>query len=121
MRGLGVNEKMRTDAPSGTALMLGEAAAEGPGVELGQRAVRSRDGYTGERRDGDIGFATLRGGTVVGDHTVIFAGADERIELSHKAGDRALFANGAVKAALWARDKKPGFYTMTDVLGLRDF
>ena len=118
---LEMHHKMKIDAPSGTALMLGQAAADGRGIELGQRAVRSRDGYTGERRDGDIGFATLRGGTVVGDHTVIFAGADERIELSHKAGDRALFASGAVKAALWARDKKPGFYTMTDVLGLTDF
>src|SRR5262249_1649087 len=105
----------------GTALMLGEAAAKGRGVNLAQRGVRSRDGHTGERQAGDIGFAALRGGTVVGDHTVIFAGADERIELTHKAGDRALFASGAVKAALWARNQKPGFYTMADVLGLGDF
>jgi 4-hydroxy-tetrahydrodipicolinate reductase len=116
-----MHHKMKIDAPSGTALMLGRAAAEGRGVDLAQRSVRSRDGHTGERQAGDIGFATLRGGTVVGDHTVIFAGADERIEISHKAGDRALFATGAVKAALWARNQKPGFYTMTDVLGLKDF
>ena len=117
---LEMHHKMKIDAPSGTALMLGEAAAQGRGVSLGKRSVRVRDGHTGERQRGDIGFATLRGGTVVGDHTVIFAGADERIELSHKAGDRALFANGAVKAALWARNQKPGFYTMADVLGLGD-
>ena len=118
---LEMHHKMKIDAPSGTALMLGRAAAEGRGIDLAQRSVRSRDGHTGERQAGDIGFATLRGGTVVGDHTVIFAGADERIEISHKAGDRALFASGAVKAALWARNQKPGFYTMTDVLGLKDF
>lgn len=118
---LEMHHKAKIDAPSGTALMLGKAAAEGRGIDLDQRSVRSRDGYTGARTDGDIGFATLRGGTVVGDHTVIFAGADERIEISHKAGDRALFATGAVKAALWAQGQKPGFYTMTDVLGLRDF
>ncbi len=105
---LEMHHNKKIDAPSGTALMLGEAAAEGRGVKLGERAVRSRDGHTGERRPGDIGFATLRGGTVVGDHTVIFAGADERIELSHKAGDRALFASGAVKAALWARNQSAG-------------
>lgn len=118
---LEMHHKAKIDAPSGTALMLGKAAAEGRGIDLGQRSVRVRDGYTGARNDGDIGFATLRGGTVVGDHTVIFAGADERIEISHKAGDRALFATGAVKAALWAKAQKPGFYTMMDVLGLRDF
>jgi 4-hydroxy-tetrahydrodipicolinate reductase len=82
--------------------------------------VRSRDGHTGARNPGDIGFAALRGGSVVGDHTVIFAGAGERLELSHRAEDRGLFARGAVKAALWAFDKKPGYYTMTDVLGLND-
>ncbi len=118
---LEMHHKMKVDAPSGTALMLGEAAAQGRGIKLGQRAVRSRDGLTGERPVGDIGFATLRGGTVVGEHTVIFAGANERLELSHKAGDRALFATGAVKAALWARNQKPGFYSMADVLGLGDF
>jgi 4-hydroxy-tetrahydrodipicolinate reductase len=118
---LEMHHKMKIDAPSGTALMLGEAAAEGRGINLAERSVRSRDGITGARNAGDIGFATLRGGTVVGDHTVIFAGADERIELSHKAGDRALFANGAVKAALWAQGQTPGFYTMFDVLGLKDF
>jgi 4-hydroxy-tetrahydrodipicolinate reductase len=118
---LEMHHKMKIDAPSGTALLLGEAAAQGRNVKLAERSVRVRDGYTGERQAGDIGFATLRGGTVVGDHTVIFAGADERIELSHKAGDRALFASGAVKAALWARNQKPGFYSMADVLGLKDF
>ena len=116
-----MHHNQKIDAPSGTALLLGRAAADGRGVDLDQRSVRSRDGHTGKRNPGDIGFATLRGGTVVGDHTVIFAGADERIELSHKAGDRALFATGAVKAALWAKGQKPGFYTMADVLGLADF
>jgi 4-hydroxy-tetrahydrodipicolinate reductase len=118
---LEMHHKMKIDAPSGTALMLGQAAAQGRGVDLAQRSVRVRDGHTGERQRGDIGFATLRGGTVVGDHTVIFAGADERIEIGHKAGDRALFATGAIKAALWAKGQKPGFYTMANVLGLADF
>src|SRR5207248_11363511 len=96
------------DAPSGTALMLGRAAAEGRGIDLAQRSVRARDGVTGARCKGDIGFATLRGGTVVGDHSVIFAGTAERIELVHKAEDRMIFARGALKAALWARGQKPG-------------
>ncbi len=117
---LEMHHRMKVDAPSGTALLLGEAAAEGRGVALGERSVRSRDGHTGARRPGDIGFATLRGGTVVGEHSVIFAGPAERIELTHRAEDRALFARGAVKAALWALDKQPGYYTMADVLGLRD-
>jgi 4-hydroxy-tetrahydrodipicolinate reductase len=111
---------MKVDAPSGTALLLGEAAAEGRAVELSQRSVRARDGHTGARAEGDIGFAALRGGTVVGEHSVVFAGAGERIELSHRAEDRAIFARGAVKAALWARERQPGFYTMADVLGLAD-
>lgn len=110
----------KVDAPSGTSLMLGRAAAEGRGVGLGEHSVRSRDGHTGARRKGDIGFATLRGGNVVGDHTVIFAGESERIELTHKAADRAIFARGAVKAALWARGKTPGLYSMADVLGLAE-
>jgi 4-hydroxy-tetrahydrodipicolinate reductase len=113
-----MHHRMKVDAPSGTALLLGEAAAEGRGVALGERAVRSRDGHTGARKAGDIGFATLRGGSVVGEHTVIFAGNGERIEFTHRAEDRSLFAQGAVKAALWGRGKKPGVYSMAHVLGL---
>jgi 4-hydroxy-tetrahydrodipicolinate reductase len=113
-----MHHKAKIDAPSGTALLLGQAAAEGRGINLQQRSVRARDGYTGPRNPGDIGFATLRGGTVTGDHSVIFAGPYERIELAHKAEDRMIFARGALKAAMWARDKKPGFYTMADVLGI---
>lgn len=115
---LEMHHRQKVDAPSGTAYLLGQAAAEGRGVDLAQRSVRSRDGYTGARNPGDIGFATLRGGTATGDHTVIFAGPYERIELAHKSEDRMIFARGALKAAMWARDKKPGFYTMADVLGL---
>ncbi len=115
---LEMHHRMKVDAPSGTALLLGEAAAEGRKVSLKDRAVRSRDGHTGARNPGDIGFATLRGGSVVGDHTVIFAAQGERLELSHRAEDRTLFARGAIRAALWAFDKKPGYYTMADVLGL---
>ena len=116
---LEMHHRHKIDAPSGTALMLGAAAAEGRGIDLAQHSVRSRDGHTGTRPDGDIGFATLRGGSVIGEHTAIFAGPDERIELSHKAGSRDIFARGAVAAARWAFDKKPGFYDMTDVLGLK--
>jgi 4-hydroxy-tetrahydrodipicolinate reductase len=116
-----MHHKAKIDAPSGTAFLLGEAAAAGRGVDLHARSARGRDGETGARRPGDIGFASLRGGTVTGDHSVIFAGAMERIELTHRAEDRTMFAMGAVKAALWARGKAPGFYTMTDVLGLTDF
>jgi 4-hydroxy-tetrahydrodipicolinate reductase len=101
--------------------MLGRAAAEGRNVDLDARSERGRDGETGARKAGDIGFASLRGGTVVGDHTAIFAGPAERIELSHKAEDRMIFARGAVKAAMWAKGKKPGLYSMADVLGLGDF
>lgn len=108
----------KVDAPSGTALMLGEAAAKGRGVDLKSHSVRSRDGHTGPRKRGDIGFASLRGGTVVGDHTVVFAGEGERIEITHRASDRGIFARGAVKAALWGRGKDPGLYSMIDVLGL---
>src|SRR5213080_1277128 len=118
---LEMHHKAKIDAPSGTALMLGEAAAAGRKIALDQHSARGRDGLTGVRRPGDIGFAALRGGTVTGDHSVIFAGAMERIELTHRAEDRTIFAQGAVKAALWARGRKPGFYTMTDVLGLADF
>lgn len=117
---LEMHHRRKVDAPSGTALMLGEAAAGGRRVSLADRAVRSRDGHTGARREGDIGFAALRGGTVVGEHSVIFAGAGERIELAHRSEDRALYATGAVKAAFFARDRPPGLYTMADVLGLAD-
>ena len=115
---LEMHHKHKIDAPSGTALLLGKAAAEGRGIDLHARSVRARDGHTGPRPAGDIGFATLRGGSVVGDHTVMFAGPAERIELTHKAESRDLFAYGAVRAALWAHEQKPGFYSMTDVLGL---
>ncbi len=113
-----MHHRMKVDAPSGTALLLGEAAAEGLDARLADRAVRGRDGLTGARESGKIGFAALRGGTVVGDHSVILAGPGERLELTHRAEDRAIFARGAVKAALWARDRKPGHYSMADVLGL---
>ncbi|MDI7862905.1 4-hydroxy-tetrahydrodipicolinate reductase [Rhizobiaceae bacterium n13] len=115
---LEMHHKHKVDAPSGTALLLGEAAARGRGIDLATHSVRVRDGHTGPREAGSIGFATLRGGSVVGEHTVILAGEGELVTLSHSAGDRSIFARGAVKAALWARDKKPGFYSMLDVLGL---
>lgn len=113
-----MHHRKKVDAPSGTALLLGQAAAEGRGVSLDQTAARGRDGLTGERRPGDIGFASLRGGTVVGDHMVTFAGEFERIEIGHRAEDRSIFARGALRAARWAFDKKPGLYSMADVLGL---
>lgn len=115
---LEMHHRMKVDAPSGTALMLGKAAAEGRRVDLAEHSVRVRDGNTGPRHMGDIGFATLRGGSVVGDHTVILAGPYERIELTHRAEDRSIFARGAVKAALWGMGRKPGLYSMADVLGL---
>ena len=115
------HHRHKIDAPSGTALMLGEAAAAGRKISLDAHSARGRDGQTGARGRGDIGFASLRGGTVTGDHSVIFAGAMERIELTHRAEDRTMFAQGAMKAALWARDKKPGLYSMADVLGLGEF
>jgi len=113
-----MHHRLKVDAPSGTALMLGDAAADGRHVALLEHAVRVRDGHVGPRRQGDIGFATLRGGSVVGDHTVIFAGEGERLELTHRAADRSIFARGAVKAALWAKGRAPGLYAMTDVLGI---
>ena len=116
-----MHHRMKVDAPSGTAVLLGEAAAEGRGVDLAQARVAVRDGQVGARPAGAIGFAALRGGTVVGDHKVIFAGAGERLELAHVAEDRSLFAQGAVKAALWGRGRKPGLYSMADVLGLDKF
>ncbi|EAQ03806.1 dihydrodipicolinate reductase [Pseudooceanicola batsensis HTCC2597] len=108
----------KVDAPSGTALMLGEAAAGGRGVDLSEVSDRGRDGITGARRKGDIGFAVIRGGGIVGEHEVIFAGPGERITLRHVADDRALFARGALRAALWAQGREPGEYSMLDVLGL---
>ena len=103
-----MHHNKKVDAPSGTALLLGEAAAAGRAVPLSTHSVRSRDGHTGARKPGTIGFAALRGGTVVGDHSVIFAGPSERIELTHRAEDRTIFANGAVRAALWARGPEAG-------------
>ncbi|OYR20075.1 dihydrodipicolinate reductase [Brucella thiophenivorans] len=117
---LEMHHKHKVDAPSGTALLLGEAAAEGRSINLAEKSVRVRDGHTGPREEGTIGFATLRGGSVIGDHSVILAGEGERITLSHHAQDRTIFARGAVKAALWAHGKKPGLYSMLDVLGLND-
>lgn len=108
----------KVDAPSGTALMLGQAAASGRGVDLDAVADRGRDGITGARQRGHIGFAAIRGGDVIGEHDVIFAGPGERIVLRHLATDRSLFAKGALRAALWGQDKKPGEYDMMDVLGL---
>jgi 4-hydroxy-tetrahydrodipicolinate reductase len=118
---LEMHHNKKIDAPSGTALMFGRAAAQGRAINLQARSARGRDGMTGARKAGDIGFASLRGGTVVGDHSVIFAGPAERIELTHRAEDRMIFARGALHAALWARGKKPGLYSMADVLGLKDF
>ncbi len=115
---LEMHHNKKVDAPSGTALLLGQAAAAGREISLAQHSVRVRDGHTGPREEGSIGFATLRGGTVVGDHSVIMAGPSERIELNHRAEDRAIFAHGAARAALWAKDQKPGLYSMADVLGL---
>lgn len=114
---LEMHHNKKVDAPSGTALMLGAAAARGRDVDLASHAVRSRDGHTGARVAGTIGFASLRGGNVIGDHKVILAGPSERIELGHIADNRALFADGAIRAALWAADQAPGLYSMADVLG----
>jgi len=117
---LEMHHNKKIDAPSGTALLLGEAAAAGRKIDLAARSARGRDGHTGARKAGDIGFAVLRGGTVAGEHHVIFAGHDERIELSHKATDRMIFARGALKAAKWCQGRAPGLYSMLDVLGLKD-
>ena len=108
----------KVDAPSGTALMLGEAAAEGRGISLKDAMDSGRDGITGARKRGDIGFSAIRGGDIVGEHDVMFAAAGERIVLRHLATDRAIFARGALKAALWGQDKGPGEFDMLDVLGL---
>lgn len=114
------HHNQKVDAPSGTALMLGEAAAAGRGVALDDVSDRARDGITGARRRGDIGFTAIRGGDIIGEHDVLFAATGERITLRHVASDRSVFARGAVKAALWARDKSPGAYDMLDVLGLQE-
>ena len=113
-----MHHRHKVDAPSGTALLLGAAAAEGRGVALDDVADRGRDGITGARTPGDIGFASLRGGSVAGDHLAIFAAEGERLELGHRAESRDIFARGAVKAAMWLHGKPPGRYTMADVLGL---
>ena len=110
----------KVDAPSGTALMLGEAAAEGRGITLSDAMDSGRHGITGARKRGDIGFSAIRGGDIVGEHDVMFAAAGERIVLRHMATDRAVFARGALKAALWGLGQKPGEYDMLDVLGLND-
>lgn len=113
-----MHHRHKVDAPSGTALALGRAAAKGRGVDHDAVKDAGRDGHTGARRAGDIGYAVLRGGDVVGEHTVVFAGPGERIELTHKAADRAIFAAGALRAARWAAAARPGLYSMEDVLGL---
>ncbi len=113
-----MHHRNKVDAPSGTALTLGRAAALGRGIDLGVSSQRVRDGYIGQRRKGDIGFVTVRGGDMVGEHTVIFAADGERVELTHKASSRVIFARGAVRAALWMHGREPGLYAMQDVLGL---
>ena len=113
-----MHHRHKVDAPSGTALGLGRAAARGRDVALDEVAARGRDGITGARPRGEIGFAALRGGDVVGDHSVIFAADGERLELTHRAASRETYARGALRAARWAKGQKPGLYTMADVLGL---
>lgn len=116
---LEMHHRHKVDAPSGTALGLGKAAADGRGVDHDQKRQSTRDGHTGPRKPGDIGYATLRGGDVVGEHTVMFANDAERIELSHRATGRQIFSNGAVRAAVWTKSQASGLYDMADVLGLR--
>ena len=113
-----IHHRHKVDAPSGTALALGRAAAKGRGVDLDNVSDRGRDGQTGPRKAGDIGFSVRRGGDMAGDHTVVFAGPGERVELTHKAGSREIFARGAIRAALWTEGRAPGLYSMRDVLGL---
>ena len=115
---LEMHHRHKIDAPSGTALALGRAVASGRQVELEKVWRKTRDGHTGARPSGEIGFATLRGGDEVGFHTVLFAGTGERLELTHRAFGREIYANGALRAAQWAQGRKPGLYTMKDVLGL---
>ena len=112
------HHRMKVDAPSGTALMLAQAAADGRGVSLEKARVSGRDGITGARERGTIGFSAIRGGDIVGEHDVIFAGEGERIVLRHMATDRSIFARGALRAALWGQGQKPGQYDMMDVLGI---
>lgn len=111
-----MHHRNKVDAPSGTAISLGEAAAKGRGVSLEDVEKHDRQGITGKRPKGEIGFATLRGGDVIGDHTVIFSGEGERFELTHKSSNRSIYAKGAIRACLWGKDKKPGLYHMKDVL-----
>ncbi len=113
-----IHHKHKVDAPSGTAVGLGRAAAAGRGVDLAEVAQWSREGHTGARRAGDIGFATLRGGNNVGEHVVMFVGEGERLELAHRCTDRSLFARGALRAVRWSAGKPPGLYSMRDILGL---
>lgn len=115
---LEMHHKLKVDAPSGTALLLGQAAARGRNITLDTHSVRGRDGEMGARKDGVIGFASLRGGSVIGEHQVFLAGAGERLTFSHSAEDRSIFARGALEATRWGQGKKPGLYSMTDVLGL---
>lgn len=113
-----MHHRRKIDAPSGTALLLGEAAAEARGITLADNRESGRDGHTGARAEGAIGFAALRGGTVAGEHSVILAGDEERLTLSHSAENRAIFARGAIRAAEWLRGREPGRYTMEQVLGI---
>jgi 4-hydroxy-tetrahydrodipicolinate reductase len=113
-----IHHKHKIDAPSGTALGLGQAAARGRKIDFTENAVRARDGHTGPRKEGTIGFSVARGGAEIGDHTVMFCGGADRLELTHKAHSRGIYAAGAVRAALWLAGRKPGLYTMKDVLGL---
>ena len=116
---LEMHHRRKVDAPSGTALLLGEAAAQGRGVDLAEQSERGRDGHTGARQEGAVGFASLRGGTVAGEHSVILAGEEERLTLSHSAENRSIFARGAVRAAEWMLAREAGRYTMEEVLGLQ--
>jgi 4-hydroxy-tetrahydrodipicolinate reductase len=113
-----IHHRHKVDAPSGTALGLGHAAARGRGVDLASHGVRARDGHTGPRQEGTIGFSVARGGGEVGDHVVMFCGGSDRLELTHKAHGRGIYAAGAVRAALWLAGRRPGLYAMKDVLGL---
>ncbi len=117
---LEMHHRQKVDAPSGTALALGRAVATGRGVDFDEAAIMSREGHTGPRQGGAIGFATLRGGQVIGDHTLLFAAASEHISFTHRAMDRRVFARGALRAALWAQGKPPGLYSMMDVLGMTE-
>jgi 4-hydroxy-tetrahydrodipicolinate reductase len=113
-----MHHRQKVDAPSGTALAMGRAVAAGRQVRFEEVALPGRDGHTGPRPSGGIGFAALRGGQVVGEHTLLFAAGDEQIALTHRAFDRRAFARGAVRAALWTAGRPPGLYTMMDVLGM---